>query len=164
MGLVFILLITLSRFCLPESSAAGVLSISRSLFPPVTSLKYFRCTGHQTDLDEEGALPRTERLKLASVEAFAYKELWEDYGIIEEISVFHRITTFMLSRSHSSIQQPFTEAFHQAEIYELLSPDLLHQLIKGTFKDHLVQWVIDYIENEHTAHDAKRIKDIVDHW
>ncbi|KAJ6617373.1 hypothetical protein B0H10DRAFT_2176466 [Mycena sp. CBHHK59/15] len=36
---------------------------------------------------------------------------------------------------------PFTWDFLWADIYELLSPDLLHQVIKGTFKDHLVAWV-----------------------
>ena len=63
----------------------------------------FRCTGHRTDLDKEGALPRTEQLTLASVEAFTYKELWEDYGIIADVSVFHRITTFVMSCPHSNI-------------------------------------------------------------
>lgn len=47
----------------------------------------FRCTGHRTNLDEDDALPRTEALTLASVEAFSYKELWEDHGIIADISV-----------------------------------------------------------------------------
>jgi hypothetical protein len=37
--------------------------------------------------------------------------------------------------------QPFTHSFPRADIHELLSPDLLHQVIKGIFKDHLVQWV-----------------------
>lgn len=62
----------------------------------------------------------------------------------------------------SLIQQPFTKGFPWAEIYELLSPDLLHQLIKGTFKDHLVKWVISYLDETHTAREAKRIKDIID--
>ncbi len=35
--------------------------------------------------------------------------------------------------------------FPRADIHELLTPDLLHQLIKGTFKDHIVTWVNEYI-------------------
>ena len=41
--------------------------------------------------------------------------------------------------------QPFTHGFPRADIHELLSPDLLHQLIKGVFKDHLITWVNTYI-------------------
>ncbi|KAJ7484587.1 hypothetical protein FB451DRAFT_1337996 [Mycena latifolia] len=33
--------------------------------------------------------------------------------------------------------------------YGLLSADLLHQVIKGTFKDHLVTWVNEYLHLEH---------------
>jgi Plavaka transposase len=45
--------------------------------------------------------------------------------------------------------QPFTHSFPRADIHELLSPDLLHQVIKGTFKDHLVTWVNEYLLEEH---------------
>lgn len=45
------------------------------------------CTGHRTNLDEEETLPCTEQLTLASLEAFTYKELWEDYGIVADIAV-----------------------------------------------------------------------------
>ncbi|KAF8258996.1 hypothetical protein EI94DRAFT_1774037 [Lactarius quietus] len=45
--------------------------------------------------------------------------------------------------------KPFTHSFPRADIHELLSPDLLHQLIKGVFKDHLVKWVLKYLHVEH---------------
>ena len=47
--------------------------------------------------------------------------------------------------SINSLLQPFTHGFPRTDIHELLSPDLLHQLIKGVFKDHLVTWVNSYI-------------------
>jgi hypothetical protein len=55
------------------------------------------------------------------------------------------------------VSQPFTHSFPRADIHELLSPDLLHQIIKGTFKDHLVTWVTDYLKLEHSPAAAKRI-------
>ena len=44
----------------------------------------------------------------------------------------------------------------------MLSPDLLHQLIKGTFKDHLVTWVGDYLLLEEGEAHAKEIMDEID--
>ncbi|KAL0057124.1 hypothetical protein AAF712_016250 [Marasmius tenuissimus] len=42
--------------------------------------------------------------------------------------------------------QPFTHYFPRADIHVLIAPDILHQLVKGTFKDHLVTWVQEYLE------------------
>jgi hypothetical protein len=60
------------------------------------------------------------------------------------------------------MSQPFTHGFPRADIHELLSPDLLHQVIKGTFKDHLVAWVGDYLVRIYGAAAAKRILDDID--
>jgi hypothetical protein len=38
----------------------------------------------------------------------------------------------------------------------------LHQVIKGTFKDHLVAWVGEYLENEHGKSRAKKIMADID--
>ena len=53
--------------------------------------------------------------------------------------------------------QPFTASFPRANIHELITPDLLHQVIKGTFKDHLVTWIEKYIDDVNSGPNAKRI-------
>lgn len=58
--------------------------------------------------------------------------------------------------------QPFTNDFPRADISELLAPDLLHQIIKGTFKDHLVTWVNDYLDMEYSVRHATAIKADID--
>jgi hypothetical protein len=59
--------------------------------------------------------------------------------------------------------QPFTHDFLRADIYELLAPDLLHQLIKGVFKDHLVSWIMDYLHVAHGETAAFGIIEDIDH-
>ena len=55
--------------------------------------------------------------------------------------------------------------FPRADIHEVITPDLLHQVIKGTFKDHIVSWVEDFIRSVHrTKADADRVMDEIDHW
>ncbi|KAG2359041.1 hypothetical protein BDR07DRAFT_1452481 [Suillus spraguei] len=55
------------------------------------------------------------------IEECNFDTLWAEYGI------------------------PFTNDFPRADIHELLAPDLLYQIIKGSFKDHLVEWVERYL-------------------
>jgi hypothetical protein len=59
--------------------------------------------------------------------------------------------------------QPFTFGFPRADIHELLSPDLLHQVIKGTFKDHIVLWVNEYLLEVHGETRGLEIIADIDH-
>jgi hypothetical protein len=74
------------------------------------------------------------------------KSMWEGYGIIGDVTVSCFISMFVrLYLNIIYIYQPFTASFPRANIHELIAPDLLHQIIKGTFKDHIVTWVVEWM-------------------
>ncbi|KAJ7166623.1 hypothetical protein C8R46DRAFT_1094922 [Mycena filopes] len=101
-----------------------------------------RCTASRKDLDGPSGR-RTQRHTETMFEALDHGTMWDEYGVIPDVL-------------------PFTWDFPRADIYELLSPDLLHQVIKGTFKDHLVAWVGQYLEIEHGKSGAKKIMADID--
>ncbi|KAI1783291.1 hypothetical protein LXA43DRAFT_977191 [Ganoderma leucocontextum] len=88
-----------------------------------------KCDAHRDNLDE-GGTKRSHSVTEPLLDALSLKALWDDYGIVGDLL-------------------PFTVAFPRADIHDMLSPDLLHQVIKGTFKDHLVSWVEEYLVITH---------------
>ncbi|KAI6008900.1 hypothetical protein F5J12DRAFT_905227 [Pisolithus orientalis] len=64
--------------------------------------------------------------------------LWNDYRIVGSF-------------------KPFTAHFPHVDIHEMITPDLLHQFIKGIFKDHLVTWVNKYLEQNYPRQQALEI-------
>lgn len=58
--------------------------------------------------------------------------------------------------------KPFTRDFPRADIHEMMGPDLLHQIIKGCFFDHLVTWVIQYLKITYGEAQASVILDDID--
>ncbi|KZT55278.1 hypothetical protein CALCODRAFT_437467, partial [Calocera cornea HHB12733] len=44
------------------------------------------------------------------------------------------------------IAHPFWSELHVSDIFEAMTPDLLHELHKGLFKDHLVKWTMDVLD------------------
>ncbi|KAH9160902.1 hypothetical protein EDB89DRAFT_2116975 [Lactarius sanguifluus] len=59
---------------------------------------------------------------------------------------------------------PFMSNFPCTNIYQMISPDLLHQVIKGIFKDNLVEWVCDYLKIWHSKSGAGVILDDINQW
>ncbi len=113
------------------------------------------------NLDNEGEL-RFRQLSEIAREYFDDNVLWDTFGLAPDVTVsLHQRPKYSVT-SHLSSEQPYTSYFPRADIHELISPDILHQLIKGTFKDHLVAWVEDYLTLTHGLVEAKRIMDDID--
>ncbi|KAF8447545.1 hypothetical protein L210DRAFT_3609849 [Boletus edulis BED1] len=95
-----------------------------------------KCTAHRSSLDSDNnAVLRDHEHTKMLLEMFTTQILWREYGIVDDIL-------------------PFTTFFPRANIHELIAPDILHQIIKGTFKDHLVAWVEAYIKEHYPDSDA----------
>ena len=119
-----------------------------------------RCDAPTTDLDCPGAEPQTLEKMEVLFETKSNNELWFNHGLISNLCVCLGCPT----RSKALLKplQPFTSNFPHANIHKLLTPDLLHQAIKGTFKDHLISWVQDYLKKQHRPTEAKCVLNEID--
>ena len=95
------------------------------------------------------------------MECMDLETLWHDYGIVGEVKV-RFIQLGVMDWCLTISRQPFTTYFPRADIHELITSDILHQVIKGTFKDHLVTWVGKWLEEEHGKASANVIMADID--
>ncbi|KAI6101179.1 hypothetical protein F5141DRAFT_1065946 [Pisolithus sp. B1] len=93
------------------------------------------CLAFPNDLDSGGA-PQTRDLTDALADKLLPAVAWNEWGVDASIVLF-------------------TDNFPHVDICQLLAPNILHQLIKGMFKDHLVEWVGRYLELEYGKAGAK---------
>ncbi|KAF8263218.1 hypothetical protein EI94DRAFT_1772998 [Lactarius quietus] len=101
------------------------------------------CTEQASSLHIDGE-HQSQEVTAALLNTVNLDTLWYQYGIVGDV-------------------KPFTWEFPHADIHRVISPDILHQAIKGTFKDHLVTWVKLYLKSSHTKTHAKAILDDIDH-
>lgn len=118
-----------------------------------------RCFSDHGDLDQVSLLRRVQLVE-AYVKAHSLKKLWDEYGILGDIVVRRHRDEFTII--YLNLPQPFTNDFPRADIYRMITPDLLHQVIKGAFKDHLVTWVCVYLEMTHGVARSQKVLDEMD--
>ncbi|KAI0686190.1 hypothetical protein C8Q76DRAFT_803950 [Earliella scabrosa] len=90
-------------------------------YPEQVCLAWIVCRVYPDELDKSGP-PRFR----AHTDTFVPCTPWDVFGLHADVT-------------------PLTAYSPRADIHELLSPDLLHQLIEGIFKDHIVEWIVEYI-------------------
>ncbi|KAG2090117.1 uncharacterized protein F5147DRAFT_748270 [Suillus discolor] len=101
-----------------------------------------KCLSYRKSLDDD-SLQCSRTYTEALIEECDHLALWDEFGIAAQLV-------------------PFTNDFPHANIHELIAPDLLHQIIKGAFKDHLVVWVEKYLVQTHGQMQADVILDDID--
>ncbi|KAI0004338.1 hypothetical protein BJV74DRAFT_876020 [Russula compacta] len=102
-----------------------------------------KCTARPENLDAPGARRRTQTTTDFLISTWDPGILWTDFGVRTDIL-------------------PFTHGFPCADIHDLLTPNLLHQVIKGAFKDHFIMWVNEYLYEEYGQARAHAIIEDID--
>jgi hypothetical protein len=120
-----------------------------------------RCLSPAKELEKGDGRPRTRAFDETARKFFERDKLWKKFGIVADVlvSLLSLIPLLVYTNTHL---KPFTSSFPRADIHELITPDLLHQVIKGAFKDHITTWVNEYIKQTNTAEATRRIIDDID--
>ncbi|KAK7461773.1 hypothetical protein VKT23_008204 [Stygiomarasmius scandens] len=108
------------------------ITLNRFGFPVLCPAGVPKCMNRPNELDTGDNWPQTQHKTDFIIHTFDPGIVWDEFGSRSDVA-------------------PFTFHFPHANIHELLSPDLLHQAIKGTFKDHMVEWVMDYVIDTYSS-------------
>lgn len=87
--------------------------------------------------------------------------LWTMDETLDALSKHQKAQDSPLFTKHGlrSIYEPFWKDLPHCDIFSCITPDILHQLHKGIFKNHLVKWCMAIIRDEELDHRFKAMAD-----